>query len=75
MFGLEPLTPAYGRDYKTHDEVVKAFMIDEKDFVAANGQYCSIRDVAKLGLNEVTIRYDRLRKLTVIFGIEDWREE
>lgn len=66
MFGLSPLTPAYGRDYQTKDEVVKALLLDGKDFIAANGQYCSIRDLERLGIEEISVRYAKLRKVAVI---------
>lgn len=60
------LVPAYGRDYKTEEELHKAFWEDEKDFkFAGTSTYCSIRDFS----NEyLTIRYDGLSKTTSIFA-------
>ena len=42
-FGLFPLTPAYGRDYKSKSAIKEAFQ-SGVDFQTVSGQYCSIRD-------------------------------
>lgn len=43
MFGVFPLQPAYGRDYKSKAALQKDW--DEgKDFVTVRGQYCSKAD-------------------------------
>ncbi len=61
------LTPAYGRDYKSKAEVLKAW--DEgKDFVIADmfhpdsGRFCNKQDVQE----SVNIRYKGLRQVCVI---------
>lgn len=63
----QTLGPAYGRDYKTADEVTKAFN-DNKDFtmlsMGHNGTYCSKRDF-KEGLF-VMLRYSNLKKVTTV---------
>jgi hypothetical protein len=46
--------PAYGRTYKSREEVIEAWK-SGKDFKVVNGPYCSVRDVAKLGCSSVWI--------------------
>ena len=56
------LTPAYGRDYRSKDEVAAAWH-QGKDFVlATTGQYCSKRDLAEMP-GQVWVRYGNLRKV------------
>lgn len=62
MFGVFPLFPAYGREYKTASEV-KTDWRAGKDFQTCTGKYCSIRDFPD---QSVTIRYAQMRKCTVI---------
>ena len=64
MSGVIPtLTPAYGRDYKSEEQVLKSFN-DGKDFTyndissPYDGKYCSIRDF-KPG-QRLKFRYDKL---------------
>lgn len=72
MFGILPLTPAYGRDYRSAKAVKEAF---EKnlDFKTASGQYINlvniIDDIAKnpdKWPDEITIRYNKLMSVTVV---------
>ena len=56
------LTPAYGRDYKSKDEVIAAYNAGKDFILAITGQYCSKRDFENKG-NEVWIRYGKLRKI------------
>ena len=56
MFGIEPLTPAYGAVYKSDAAVILA-LLQGKDFKTVAGQYCSIRDLVCLGMRTVTVRY------------------
>lgn len=58
------LVPAYGRDYKTEEEVAKAYH-SGVDFKIVGGPYCSVRNFPDV---YVTIRFDRLRKTTSVFG-------
>ena len=46
--------PAYGRQYNSRDEVVRAWK-SGSDFKVVGGPYCSVRDVAKLGCSSVWI--------------------
>jgi hypothetical protein len=62
MFGVFPLSPAYGRDYKSAKEVEADFLAG-KDFATASGQYCSFRDFPG---QSVEIRYAKQRKVTVV---------
>ncbi len=66
MFGVFPLVPAHGRDYKTANDV-KADWLAGKDFKMASGQYCSVRDFPG---RSVTIRYAQMRRFTVIKPIK-----
>jgi len=43
MFGISPITPAYGRVYSSKTAIEKAWK-EGKDFKCPNGQMCSIRD-------------------------------
>jgi hypothetical protein len=56
---MKTLTPAYGRDYKSAEAVLKDYT-EGKDFVVQpQAQYCSIRDFPD---EIVKIRYSRLTK-------------
>ena len=65
------ITPAYGRDYKSKEEILKDFN-SGKDFVIASfvhpycGKYANKEDFKKEGLKQVTVRYSKLRKSCVI---------
>jgi len=62
------LTPAYGRDYKSADEVIKAYR-EGKDFVFHNpadqydGMYCSCRDFPG---QRVELRFDKKTDAVII---------
>ncbi len=58
MFGIEPLTPAYGKDYESIAQA-RYDLFEGKDFKTANGQYCSIRDLRRLGMKTVQVRFHR----------------
>jgi hypothetical protein len=57
-FGLEPLSPAYGRDYKTVEEVQKDFDAG-KDFASAAGPYVS---KSELPPGKYRVRFAKLQK-------------
>ena len=65
------LTPAYGRDYTSKREVIKAFKT-YKDFIIADflhpysGKPCNKRDLMLEGVRSVQIRYSGLRKVVVV---------
>ena len=65
MFGIDPLTPAYGRDYKSKAEIEKDLNTD-KDFIAANGQYINKSQLVEMGLKQINVRYGKLRKIAVV---------
>jgi len=56
LLGIEPLTGAYGRFYKSISAMQKDFN-EGKDFKMVNGSYCSIRDFKDDEL--ITCRYGR----------------
>lgn len=67
MFGVSPLSPAYGRDYKSKKEVFEAFD-SNKDFLTPFGQYTTKAELAKdksYESNVIQIRYDKLRKTVI----------
>ena len=62
---MPTLTPAYGRDYKSAAEALKAYK-DGKDFVLNdvtsrwNGAYCSVRDNLP---GPIFLRYNKLQDI------------
>ncbi len=68
------LTPAYGRNYKSAEEVIEEFS-SGKDFVIRhpmhrwNNKYTSIRDM-KLG-EFIYLRYNKNKDITVFTKTED----
>jgi hypothetical protein len=60
MFGITPLLPAYGRDYRSISEVAEDFYAG-KDFLTSMGKYISRGDLERLGLAEVEIRFKNKR--------------
>ncbi|MEM4325931.1 MAG: hypothetical protein QXU40_01370 [Candidatus Pacearchaeota archaeon] len=72
MFGIFPLSPAYGRDYKSAKEVKEAF---EKnvDFKTAFGQYINLTNIIDYQKknpenwpDEIPIRYNKLQNVTLV---------
>ena len=65
------LTPAYGRDYKSRKAVETDFN-GNKDFILVdmfspwNGKPCNKSDLASAGYGSVSIRYGKLRKVTIV---------
>ena len=68
------LTPAYGRDYKSGAEALKAWS-DGKDFVINNPQsstYCSVRDGEDLSAgSRLQLRYKKCTMVGVITKQKD----
>lgn len=64
-FGISPLTPAYGRDYKSAVAVQEAFH-KGNDFLTFMGQYINKPQIVKLGMKTINVRYGQLRKVVVI---------
>ena len=65
MFGVDPLVPAYGQDYKSKKELLKAWDAI-KDFETAFGQYTSQAELATSGFKNIRVRYDNRQKTVVI---------
>ena len=65
MFGLEPISPAYGRDY-TSVAKLKADFEANKDFRAANGSYTNRSDLFAFGVRQITVRYGKLLKIASV---------
>lgn len=65
MFGVTPLSPAYGRDYKFKAEVVADFDAG-KDFSTPFKGYINKAQVVELGLPRVEVRYAKQRKSCIV---------
>jgi len=63
--GIEPISPAYGRDYKSKAEVLADFDAN-KDFVSPSGRYGTKKEFIALGMKTITVRYKKLRETFVI---------
>lgn len=61
LFGIEPLVPAYGRDYLTPEEAQADFS-NNKDFQTPSGPYTNRSDLAKMfpDLERIRIRFNGL---------------
>ena len=65
MFGISPIIPAFGRDYRG----LKALEIDFNkglDFINASGQAINKDNLLCLGLKTIQVRYGKLRKTAMI---------
>ena len=61
MFGLEPLTPAYGRDYKSLEEL-KTDFYNNKDFMTPSGRYTSFTELLeRFSGKQLEVRFNKLR--------------
>lgn len=69
MFGVLPLRPAYGRDYKTEDQLKADWELD-KDFMCASGQYINKSDFERIkelnGIKIISFYYFHETKITTI---------
>lgn len=66
MFGVTPLMPAYGRDYKSRQEAQDAFNAGY-DFTCASGRYATKEDLASAGLKgKVECRSANKRKVWML---------
>lgn len=65
------LIPNRGRDYLSAARVLE-HLKEGRDFIVAdvgspwNGKPCNIEDLKRAGIMRANVRYERLRKLTVI---------
>lgn len=65
MFGLSPLTPAYGRDYKSKKALEADFNAD-MDFYTPSGSSTNKSDLLTSGHTQIQVRYKNLRSTAVI---------
>lgn len=65
MYGITPLTPAYGREYKSK-AAVQADIDADRDFLTSDGKPINKEQLARLGLKKVEVRYAQLRKCAVV---------
>jgi len=69
--GSIQVVPAYGRDYKSK-KAVEAAWADNKDFQIQDmssphdGRYINLSDAKTGGIKMVTVRYKKLRSVTII---------
>ena len=61
MFGLTPLMPAYGRDYKELEEA-QADFDKNKDFRTQSGPVTNKSDLERMypDMEDIRVRFDRL---------------
>jgi len=61
MFGLVPLMPAYGRDYKELEEAQADFDMN-KDFRTPSGPYTNKSDLERMhpDMEDIRVRFDGL---------------
>ena len=66
-FGILPLMPAYGRDYKSLS-ALKADYDAGKDFLTPGGQYANKADLANIPTlpAKIQVRYGKMRKTGMI---------
>lgn len=64
-YGVEPLAPAYGRDYKSKAKLLEDWDANA-DFQTAFGQYTSQSELATSGIKDIQVRYDSLQKVVVL---------
>ena len=62
LVGVEPLEPAWGRDYNSIEEVQKDFD-NGKEFRTAGRQYTTKRELKKYipGIDQIRVRYNNKR--------------
>tara|TARA_R110002126_G_scaffold14054_17_gene59831 strand:+ start:42 stop:290 length:249 start_codon:yes stop_codon:yes gene_type:complete len=61
LYGIEPLTGAYGRSY-TSVSKAQADFNDDKDFRMASGSYINKSQLLEMGVTTIAFRYDSNRK-------------
>ena len=64
-FGISPLVPAFGRDYKSLKALEKDFN-ELKDFKTPMGQAINKTDLLREGISEIQVRYANIRKTAMI---------
>lgn len=65
LFGIEPLMPAYGRDYKSKAALLADFNAN-KDFATPSGAYTNKADLLQMGIVEISARYKKLTELIIV---------
>ena len=70
MFGVSPLTPAYGRDYKSLKALESDFN-DLKDFKTPDGQAINKTDLLGLKMTTIRVRWANIQK-TAVIQIKKW---
>jgi hypothetical protein len=65
MYGISPLSPAYGRDY-TSKAAAQADLDAGKDFATPSGRYVNAADLRAAGVKTVQVRFGNLRKTAVL---------
>ena len=65
MFGISPITPAFGRDYRSKKAVLEDFDAD-KDFLSARGQPINKSQIKEEGIKDIQVRFGKLRKTAML---------
>ena len=55
------LVPAYGRDYASREALFRDLLAGRDFRCEPSGSYADIRDLRRLGITKVWIRYNKLR--------------
>jgi hypothetical protein len=58
LFGIEPLLPAYGRDYENIEDVQKDFDAD-KDFSTSFGKLINKAQLVDMGVNKIQVHFNK----------------
>lgn len=65
MFGILPLSPAFGQDFPSKKEVEKDFN-DNKDFRTSTGHSINKEQIKGLNMKRVDVMYQKFTKVTSI---------
>lgn len=65
MFGVSPITPAYGRDYKNRKDVKTDFN-KNLDFVTPMGQYINKAQLKDMDCKSIQVRFSKNKKTFVL---------
>lgn len=65
MFGVSPIVPAYGRDYKSKKALLEDFDKD-LDFLTPLGQPINKSQLKEMGLSQIQARFKANRSVAMI---------
>ena len=68
MFGVSPITPAYGREYKSLKAAQESLDRGE-DFMTPFGQYVGVAELRTLKMSKIQVRYGKGLTKTGILNV------